>query len=337
MSSVLFIRSPKWLPLLLLSAAFSSQSFAVEGVAQPEMRMRLDEFRNDPKQVLGLEIWEIAGNKHEINSAFGHVLFRFIDGDSDDMNDLMLNYYPVMESANGNPFLALIRHYELGVEINTLKHFMETYLAEYRRPMKRIVVLSTPQMRKDLVESTFENFYSQEARGKYSGFGNNCLGAILRSFEEAGFPNAGSMVFLPTDTKNYLKRVGLAPFPPIELDALEEGESSENLFAHSETRASAAIRYERLPFEAYEICVSQSCVSVAYQVFEKLLNSDQKKIKKAIRFRPWTGVRRIGPPHRSSGISSRSARSRIEWRGLKNQVEEYYKLLKREYELKQLP
>ena len=170
----------------------------------------------NPQNFVGLELIEASAGE-ELETKFGHSLLRIVDNDSDPLNDVTFNFYPILvdesgRSVGGLQLKTFVSHFQLGVEINNFQSFVLKYAKELGRELYRIPVLSTPRMRQELLRELELLLSDAKERGHYTATNNNCLGVLFRALEKAGFPKAGQHTFLPADTEDYFRRVGLSPF-----------------------------------------------------------------------------------------------------------------------------
>jgi len=205
------------LPLLAGGANPPPQTLDEEPVIEQDAISKLKELMDEPERFIGIEILEAQGTK-ELESFFGHSVIRLVDNDGDAFNDIVFNFYPVMkteegEEVEGTSFKAFIKHYQLGVEMNTFQNIGLRYIKHYGRELYRVPVLSTPENRRKLLLDIEKVINDPELRGHYTAMGNNCLGVILDALRRSGFPTPSRHSFLPAGTRSYFKDVGLSPYP----------------------------------------------------------------------------------------------------------------------------
>ncbi len=204
-------------PIVWAMGASAPQVLDKPPALEPDAMMKLQELMDDPSSFIGIEILEAEGTK-ELESSFGHSLLRLVDNDGDSFNDVVFNFYPVMENEAGEPeeggtsIKAFVDYFQLGVEMNTLNVMALRYAQYWNRELYRLPILSTPENRRLLLLDLEKLINDPELRGHYTAMTNNCIGVILKAFQRSGFPSAGAKTFLPQDVKKYFRKVGLAPY-----------------------------------------------------------------------------------------------------------------------------
>jgi len=162
----------------------------------------------------GLEVWTSAPSTKTKGATFGHTMLRFVDDDNNPLNDLVLSFRATIpEGEQLKISKALAHEYEMGMDHGSVQSFWSLNLIWQERPIYRHVVVSTAQLRQNLVTKLRADLIRNDGNfGKYALLENSCLSVVLRFLKGAGFPMLERNEVLPTKIDEYLNSTFLSPF-----------------------------------------------------------------------------------------------------------------------------
>lgn len=171
---------------------------------------------------IGVEFLVAGPLPDTIISKFGHALVRFVDTESDSpLSDLVVGIVaqtgPVVEMVDG-----LTGTYDLAALATSLAETVRHYQRSEGRGLTRILIPSTPNQRRELIQNLIEVNRNPSRYGKYRFHENNCVTVLLRVMREASFPLFRESPVVPVWGPMYLRNMVVSPFPPIVLPS-EEG------------------------------------------------------------------------------------------------------------------
>lgn len=113
--------------------------------------------RHSQNPISGIEVLIAEPGDARIQSQFGHAMVRFISSTSDTHpgGDLVLNFVAYVHTPRLSARGGLSGEYAIIPEVMTLSQAMSKYLQTEGRPLRRIFIPSSQQMREDLLENLF--------------------------------------------------------------------------------------------------------------------------------------------------------------------------------------
>ncbi len=235
----------------ILGALLFMGSFAVEHnqaraqitVLSPQAGPKFKSLVANPSSIVGVELIKTLPGK-SLESRFGHLLLRLIDNDSDSLNDVVFNFFPDYGN-NGSPMFSALPAFNMGLEIQPMRYFVESYVAKENRSLTRFALLTTAPMRAALAKQLKIFVDQPQERGKYTALGNSCIGIINRALRQAGILGTSDNVVRPSRTDSFYNRIGLSPYPKRDINP----GSKKDMFDSA----------TRFPVILYKYCQDQSC------------------------------------------------------------------------------
>lgn len=108
-------------------------------------------------QIMGLELLIAEPSQSSpLQSRFGHAFLRFVGSSGNPQlpsADLSVNFVANVHTQQLSARAGLVGDYAILPEVHPLGRSLNRYLAQEKRPLRRILIPSSPQMRADLIET----------------------------------------------------------------------------------------------------------------------------------------------------------------------------------------
>lgn len=168
----------------------------------------------DPAQ-LHLELLIAEATDARAASRWGHALLRFVDGDGDPFDDLVLAFGAELDRPRVSLWRGVVGGYEAVPMVRRLGWIYLDYVQEQGRALDRVPLPSDPALVASLLASLGARAAS--GLGPYTFFKANCAGLLVDLLEEAGFPRPESGGRIPVRLGDAFAEVGAAPLPPTQV------------------------------------------------------------------------------------------------------------------------
>ena len=109
-------------------------------------------------EIIGLELLIADTTKAQVESRFGHALFRFVDSNRKAANDMVVGYVAQVDTPGVNYFKGLFGGYALVPEIKPLREYHQQYAGDQERFLDRYLISSTPQLRQSIFNQLVEEW-----------------------------------------------------------------------------------------------------------------------------------------------------------------------------------
>lgn len=126
--------------------------------------------RHQESPIEGIEVLIAEPGDERIQSQFGHAMVRFISPQSKENpgSDLVLNFVAYVHTPRLSARGGLSGEYAIVPEVMTLSQALTKYLQNEGRPLRRMIIPTSKDMREDLLQSLFRWWSELEAvRPKY--------------------------------------------------------------------------------------------------------------------------------------------------------------------------
>lgn len=107
-------------------------------------------------QIQGIELIIAQGTDEQVQSKFGHALFRFVDNDDDPGNDITISFVADVNGPKASNVSGVIGKYGVYPEVKSLRLFIKQYVKNQSRPLERFLIPSNKEMRNSLIQSLHE-------------------------------------------------------------------------------------------------------------------------------------------------------------------------------------
>lgn len=190
-------------------------ALVTENLARRQATWRRLEARRDA--LVGVELWIAEGTRRPVQSRWGHVMLRFVDG-GDPFDDAIVAFVASPDGPRLSLWKGLVGGYPVVPELGSLAWALGAYVRDQLRPVTRWVIPTSPEQRAGMV-TTLERWQTHAHHaGDYTFVGNNCAWAMARFLADAGvapLPEGDILAsHVPTRLAGQL-RGQLRPAPPI--------------------------------------------------------------------------------------------------------------------------
>lgn len=209
---LLILFAPKAL-LAESSLDFKEDNSYHVGFLQSNSRTIKEKFK---KKHIGLEL--VLANASILNaeSIFGHIMLRFIDEDTDPLNDTIINFY---QSSNDDQkkLQQALRGASNLPHVGTFADNLIVYMKSDSRIFRRFIIPIDNLKMLKLKKIIYEISVDPKIIGDYSLLKNNCYTAVLKLLKAIGFPviSRGGIVDLPTNVERDLMLHGVLLHPEL--------------------------------------------------------------------------------------------------------------------------
>jgi hypothetical protein len=240
--------------LIALSLA-CSVAFTASG-DEPTWQQTLEDVRKDfelrQRQLLhsaeglvGLELVVAAPSHRAIESRWGHAFLRFVDGDDNPFNDLILGFVGWVDTESLDVIKGLTGGYALYPAVMSTSDVVLEYVQNEGRPLLRLPLITTAQERRAVLKLFAHWIQNPEAGfGRYTFLENNCAGALIRILEASGLPTwhgpTQPPVQIPVDLPGRLVDRLLTAMPAVKVPSFDDlhAQVAKRMFISFEDAAS---------------------------------------------------------------------------------------------------
>ncbi len=141
----------------------SHLEFTLAQIKNIEKNFRKLKSRIDNNEIVGLELLIADTTKSQIESRFGHALFRFVDKNRLAGNDLVIGFVAQVDTPILNYFKGVFGGYALVPEVRPLRDFHQQYSVSQQRFLDRYVLSSDDNLRKlvfDKLREQWMDYYN---------------------------------------------------------------------------------------------------------------------------------------------------------------------------------
>lgn len=112
-------------------------------------------FKNN--HIIGLEVIIASSSWSNIESGFGHTMLRFVDNYGTPDDDIVVSFIADVDSNSLNYIKGIFGGYSVFPLFKTLRSFMNDYINTQRRDLDRYIILSTKEIRNNLIDELKNN------------------------------------------------------------------------------------------------------------------------------------------------------------------------------------
>lgn len=124
----------------------------VEQYAQTSKYLKRLQERFDKNQILGIELVIAAPTESAVESRWGHSMMRFVDDVGTAADDVMFGFVAEVDDLKINYLKGIVGSYPTYPALQSLRLFNQQYIKEQDRPLERIIVPSTSEFRRQMIE-----------------------------------------------------------------------------------------------------------------------------------------------------------------------------------------
>jgi len=164
----------------------------------------------------GLELIYVGMGK-KYYSYWGHALIRFVGSSENPNEDLTLSFIADFNDYNLDNIKAYFGGYDVLTIIKPLSKYMEEYIQEESREMRRYIIQSTQEQRDKFLSVIRHWIIDSRLAGPYTFRSNNCSGLIMKSLERSGISKISNYETYPFDMPFQFYEDEVIKLPPIKL------------------------------------------------------------------------------------------------------------------------
>lgn len=241
---------------------------------------------------LGLEVWVAHPNGGSLESRFGHTFLRIVGSGKTPSEDIIISF--IAQTPYDFRYLdGITGAYPVTIQAITLEQTLDQYVVNEGRVVTAIIVPSTNEGRRSLIENLIRMHKEPKNNGHYYFFGRNCTSVlqailvqnnIISILSETQFPTKIDDVFLTNGVSVFPKRSIMDP-KELALRYLDGDNSAELhsqwghlFFSNKEDDSARLARFHHLaskgdrpllssfanrlnpPINLYQRCLHEACI-----------------------------------------------------------------------------
>lgn len=219
------LRNSLFATVAVVLSGFASTELHAATSAEREVflsrqRENVDFLFANADQIIGVEAIVAEGSDKAFYSRFGHAMLRFVKADGDFATDRVVSLVADVDMEELDAAKATFGGYRVLPLVRSLGEFWNAYVKTEGRPLSRHVILSNPELRQRLLQTLKAWIDNPDLAGSYTFLNNNCVGALARLLQRAGFPSEpGIDPKIPMNMGVWLNRSFLSPFPALQVES----------------------------------------------------------------------------------------------------------------------
>lgn len=156
------------------------------------------------RNIIGFEVWLAGSSLNQIESSGGHIILRFLDDNTNHLDDTLVTFIMLPLEAN-SIYSKAFGGFQLVPMIQSMSEVLITYMKNENRSIHRYIIPANSQ-RIDLLKRTISQLTSApNLLGDYHFFTNNCMTGLIKLLKQSGFPVLhGAMADLPMNMNRWL-------------------------------------------------------------------------------------------------------------------------------------
>jgi hypothetical protein len=204
--------------IVIFLVLFSVELRAADEYFLNQQKNNLHSLIDQADSIIGLEVVIAAGDDKVFYSRFGHAMLRFVKADGDFATDSVLSLLANEDVNQIKWSKGLLGGYGILPFISSMGEFWEEYVKIEKRPLRRYILVSSPEQRIQLIKTIKAWSENPKLAGDYTFLKNNCVGALSLLLERSGFPSGlGIGPIIPTNFDEWLKSTLISPYPALEV------------------------------------------------------------------------------------------------------------------------
>lgn len=173
----------------------------VDQYAQTSKYLKRLQERLEKNQIIGIELVIAAPTESAVESHWGHSMMRFVDNVGTPADDVMFGFVAEVDDLKINYVKGIVGSYPTYPALQSLRLFNQQYIKEQDRPLERVIVPSTPEFRRQMVERLLSEWeeIQQKNTDSYQREITQALEKVRKVQARKKFKNT-KLEFLKTDS-----------------------------------------------------------------------------------------------------------------------------------------